>query len=144
MPALHNPLTMEPEEIVAEIDEHRETIDRASRRIYELSRVLRDRMRRADPTLMGIYVTYSNAWTRFAGMIQQGLQRTQIAERVLRMLPEETPRAEQRSERPEEEAHPEATPVDQARPVPDDHPLRDFIELYGEEVARDADGPRRT
>ncbi len=138
MPSNHNPLYMAPEEITAEINGLRDEIDLSSRRIYELSRVLRDRMRRADPTSVGIYVTYANAWTRFAGMVQQGLQRTRVSDRVLRLLPEEqTPRRQDPT--PEPQAQPQA---DQARPVPADDPLRDFIELYGEEVVRDADGQR--
>ena len=41
-----------------------------------------------DPNL-DVYVTYANHWSRFAGMVQQGLQRTRQADRLLRMLRED-------------------------------------------------------
>jgi hypothetical protein len=122
---------MTPEDMVAEITGLRNGIESGARRIYELSRVLHDRMRRADPNQPSrqVYVTYANVWIRFSGMVQQGLQRTRQTDRVLRLLPQE------------EVSSPELTPPEaegQARSVPEPSATEDFISLYGEEYMRDA------
>lgn len=135
-----NPANMVPDEILGEIAQLKVGLDVSTRRIMELSRTLHDRMRRSDPTASdrNVYLTYANAWSRFAGMVQQGLQRTQHADRLLRLLPEreevQTP----------DRGHPEPVNVDQAHTMPVTSPLEDFITLYGEELTRDAsDGQRQ-
>lgn len=101
-----NPQSMANEEIVREInslqDELRskgaeitglmvqlqDEVRTRAIRIQELSKILYQRVRRApidDST--AIYTTYSNVWTRFAGMLGQGLTRASSASRVLRRLP---------------------------------------------------------
>jgi hypothetical protein len=133
-----NPANLQPQEIVSEIADLRDYIDQSTRRIYELSRTLHDRMRRMDPggDSRGIYTTYANSWSRFAGMVQQGLQRTRHADRVLGLLP--------RNEQTEPQTPaPAPVPVNQAQIVPAPSPLEDFISLYGEEMVHDADGQRQ-
>jgi hypothetical protein len=134
MPSSRNPIHLPPDDIVGEIGELRDTIDRSSRRIYELSKVLYDRMRRSPGANREIYITYSNVWIRFAGMVQQGLQRSRQGDRVLRLLPE-TP------ERTPEVKIPEPMP-ERVQNAPAS-PLEDFIELYGEEIVHDAAEPSR-
>lgn len=134
-----NPANMRPEEIAAEIGAHRGSMEVSARRIAELSVALRDRMRRtgSEDEARNIYITCSNVWYRFAGMVNQGLQRTQQADRLLRMLPdeEEFPADTNEPTRP--------TPADQAQIVPTPSPLEDLITVYGEELVSDADGPAR-
>jgi hypothetical protein len=145
------PSSMAPAEIAAEITQLRNNVEGSVARIHELSRILLDRMRRQrmastvpDPNL-DVYVTYANHWSRFAGMVQQGLQRTRQADRLLRMLREDEEQAAERADRPARpepaNSHPQPVP-DQARSMPADSPLRDLIELYGEEIVQDADGQR--
>ena len=146
-----NPLHMNNEEIAGEIQYLRDGIDSSARRILDLSRTLHDRTRRDDRRRIlanerpnertNIYLTYSNLWTRFASMVQQGLQRTRQADRVLRLLPDdatERQAAAQAEPAQPEEAQPEA------QPVPAPSPFEDFISVYGEEMIRDAsaDGQR--
>lgn len=151
-----NPLSMEPDQIVGEITHLRDGIDQSSRRILELSRTLHDRMRREnrarlarsqsvrsgtpesnEATRTGLYLTYANLWTRFASMVQQGLQRSRQADRVIRLLPDEAPVLPTQAEA---EAAPEPAP--EAQTVPTPSPLEDFITLYGEEMMRDASAER--
>jgi hypothetical protein len=141
---------MSVEEIIGEIGQLREGIDISSRRITELSRSLYDRMRRNDRYRVAtngerndatnIYTTYANLWLRFGGIVQQGLQRTRQADRILRLLPEEeTPR------RVAQDANPPPAPMQEAQTVPASSPFEDFITVYGEEMMRDAspaDGQR--
>jgi hypothetical protein len=132
---------MAPEDILAEISMLRDTVNQATRRIHDLSRILHDRMRRVDPDEAdrGVYLTYSNAWARFAGMVQQGLQRTRQADRLLRLLAD-------RDEAPTPDVtYPEPVNLpDRAQSVPQPSALDDLIAVYGEEMTRDAaDGQRQ-
>ena len=140
MPANRNPANMLPEDILQEISALREGIEQGARRILELSKTLHDRMRRTDPSAAdrSVYLTYSNSWSRFAGMVQQGLQRTRQADRLLRLLPER-----EDSQTPDR-AVPEPVRVDEAHSMPVTSPLDDFIKVYGEEYMQDAaDRPRQ-
>jgi hypothetical protein len=121
MPSSRNPIHLPPEDIVVEIGDLRDTIDQASRRIYELSKVLHDRMRRSPGENREVYITYSNIWVRFSGIVQQSLQRSRQGDRVLRLLTE-TP------VRTPEVRIPEPTPQRvQNSPASS---LEDFITLY--------------
>ena len=84
-----NPTQMEVADIVKEVGQLKQAVERDARRIYELSKVLHDRMRRAELTddTRPIYIAFSNTWTRFAGMVTQGLNRTASADRLLKLLP---------------------------------------------------------
>lgn len=137
-----NPMNMAPEDIVQEINSARDTIEGASRRIYELSRTLHARMRRtSSSTDVGVYVTYANVWTRFAGMVQQGLRRTQQADRVLRLLQDEDPSVSPADEAP---APPPPEETDEAHSMPtESSPYEDLIAVYGEELVSDADRQQR-
>jgi hypothetical protein len=136
---------MEPEQIAAEIGQLREGIDHSSRRIYELSRTLYDRVRRrrhasgANAGNNDVYVTYAMAWTRFAGMVQQGLTRTRQSDRLLGMITEETP--PEATPREQAAAHPQPVAV-QAHTMPTEGPEDDFITLDLVESVRDADRQR--
>ena len=83
---------MTPEEIVLEIRGLQQDVQSKSVRIQGLSQALYRRVRKApvdDDT--SVYITYANAWTRFAGMVQQGVTRTTHTARVLKRL---TPKVE--------------------------------------------------
>jgi len=103
---------MSPEEIDLEILGLQGEIQTKGSRIHELAQTLYQRVRRApadDST--AIYITYANAWTRFAGMVSLGAVRTSRVARVLRRLPpkmEHADRPEQarRLVKPQERAAP--------------------------------------
>lgn len=126
-----NPANMSPEEIVRDIQNLRDTIHNASARLLELSRVLYHHARRErnQTSAGGVYLTYANAWTRFAGMVSQGIQRTRSAERVLGLLEDPAP-----------DTRVEQAPAPEARSMPvRSSALEDLIAVYGEEVVGDAD-----
>lgn len=128
---------MSPEEIATEIASHRNQIEASATRMFELAQSLRDRMRRPGTSedSRNVYVTCSNVWMRFSGMVRQGVQRTRQADRLLRMIPEET------YETQPQPATPNAVDT-HAQNVPARSPLEDLITVYGEELVRDADGQR--
>jgi hypothetical protein len=109
----HPPQLMSPDAIIAEIGELRGELDVRLTRIHALAQGLYHQVRRApadDNT--SVYITYANAWMRFAGMVNQGVLRTASASKVLRRL---TPRAEQAVPPVKKEVPPEKvaeTPVD--------------------------------
>ena len=116
---------MTPEEIILEISGLRDEIEAKGVRIYTLAQTLYQRVRRApaDDTT-AIYMTYANAWTRFAGMVSQGAVRTASISRVLRRLP---PKASQ-TEEPEKKvvvvkASEEASPAEALITMYDEEPL---------------------
>ena len=85
-----NPVLMSDTEVIDEIRVMRENIDISARRIHELSKALYHRVRRlpvGDQT--SSLVMYSNVWTRFAGVVEQGLRRSVSMDRVLKKEPEE-------------------------------------------------------
>ena len=85
-----NPTTLSDEEVIDEIRQLREGIDLSARRIHELSKALYHRARRApSDQSSSSYVMYSNVWTRFAGMVEQGLRRSVSMDRLLSRAPEE-------------------------------------------------------
>ena len=131
----HNPMYMTPVEIATEIENHRNQIEASATRMFDLAQTLRERMRRPGTSdeARNVYVTCSNVWMRFAGMVRQGSQRTRQADRLLRMLREEEVEIPDQPSRP--------TPVDtHAQTVPTPSPFEDLITVYGEELVRDADG----
>lgn len=127
-----NPQTMTPQEIVAEIRDIQKGLSRGATRIHELSRALYHRMRRTAPgDDTNVYITYSNAWTRFAGMVSQGLVRTRSAERILGML---------RTEEPPPQTPPPPPPTrERQESSPERSPMEDLIAAYQEETPFDAD-----
>lgn len=126
-----NPQTMTPQEIVAEIRDLQKGLSRGATRIHELSRALYHRMRRTAPgDDTNVYITYSNAWTRFAGMVSQGLARTRSAERVLGML---------RQEEKEPPTPPRQEAEERQESIPERSPMEDLIAAYQEETPFDAD-----
>jgi hypothetical protein len=108
------PTIMTPEEIILEIKSLRDEIEIKSVRIHTLAQTLYQRVRRApaDDTT-AIYMTYANAWTRFAGMVSQGSARTASISKVLRRLP---PKASQ-AEEPKKEVVAKATNAEEASPA---------------------------
>lgn len=85
---LKNPEIMTPEEIVREIESLQEEVSIKGRRAYDLSRSLYRRARK-DTTNdnVTVYVTYANSITRFAGAIEQLVNRTLRSGRILQRIP---------------------------------------------------------
>lgn len=149
MPNRNSP-NMEPQAIIDEINVLRDGIERSARRIHDLSRILHQQMRRSSLRTgaqtqsrdNAVYVTFANVWTRFGGMVLQGLQRTRQADRVLGMLQKE----EEQAERPQEEAQLPQEETQQNQPdVPPPGPgfYDDLITVYGEEIVSDAGRQQR-
>lgn len=119
--------TMTEQDIVQEIRDLRESLDSDAQRLNELAQYLHRmvRRRRADENTSP-YVTYANAWMRFANVVGLGLRRTAVSDRLLAMVkpvalePEAEPETEEKA--PEQVA-------EEPRPVPTDE---DFAALYGE------------
>jgi hypothetical protein len=150
---------MKPDDIVSEIRQQRDAVERGSRRIYELSQVLyaksrRDRSlqertagvtdRERDQALRDThnYIAYSNAWSRFAGMVDQGLKRIvsfdrliartaddkiHESERIAELTRKEQSRMDREARRQSRGVSPWASPT-----------VEDLVSLYGEEVVTDA------
>lgn len=150
MPSSQNPAHMTPEQIVAEINGLREGIQRGATRLQELAQDLYSRSRRTSPNHLvaagqdprSIYITYSNALKRFSGVVLQGLQRTHSAERILGLLPKNGEMPPQEPVPPPRRRGVVTAGSAHSMPV-ETSPLRDFIEIYGEEIVSDADGPQR-
>jgi hypothetical protein len=112
--------------MIAEIREIRERIDQDARRIYELSQALHQRARRNPAgSTTPAFIMYSNAWTRFAGMVAQGMRRTVTAERVIVPAMEEKPEPPVKPKLKEPKGKVYRSPL----PVNDD-----LVELFGEEL----------
>jgi hypothetical protein len=143
-------------EIVTEIRAIHGGITRGTARMGELCKALLERSRRdgrrasADP-VAAMHVVYANAWARVAGLVQQAVRRTEMADRMLdeghRSLAEEKQREEQERRRREateqrraREARQEAmSPSAVTRPSGSEgEPMDDLIELYGKELVDDA------
>ena len=86
--------------------------------------------RQAQQDRISAYTVFANNWTRFAGMISQGLQRSRSTDRILNRLPAST------------QTEPAPAPVLEPSMASTDHgresshgssPLEDLIEQYGEE-----------
>ena len=116
------PMQMTSEEIIAEIGTIYQDLQVKLARVQGLAQGLYHRVRRepADDNT-AVYITYANAWLRFAGMANQGVSRTVLASKVLRRL---TPIVV-------ESATPERKkPV---KPKGGATPIEDLISMYGEE-----------
>ena len=90
-----DPSYMSEGQIMEEIHQLRDNIRQSSMRIFDLSRMLYSRARRrpSDDTTSA-YILAANAWSRFSGMLEQGLRRASSSDRVLRLIPKpvvETP-----------------------------------------------------
>jgi len=114
------PMQMTPEEIIAEIGTIHQDLQVKLARVQGLAQGLYHRARREPPDdNTTVYITYANAWIRFAGMANQGVNRTVLASKVLRRL---TPVTEATPERKK----PANKPKDEAAPI------EDLISMYGE------------
>lgn len=116
---------MTPEEIVAEIGNLRQELDVRLSRIHGLAQGLYHQVRRAsadDNT--AVYITYAHAWMRFAGMANQGVQRTVSASKVLRQLT------------PKDAAVAPAVKGRELRPMvaQDQSPMDSLIEMYRDPI----------
>jgi hypothetical protein len=79
-----NPAVMSFDAIIGEITSLKGSMQRDGRRVYELSRILQDRVRRqGTDDYTARYLTYSNACIRFCGILEQGLQRASSFDRVM-------------------------------------------------------------
>jgi len=133
---------MEPEEIVDEIGEIRASMTQSAQRLYELARGLYVIQRRSSPnTMTASYINYSNSWMRFSGAVTQGLKRTVTADRLLSRekttQDEEKREADRRTARKEERARREQQ-IQAKADARREGVFGDLIELYGEEMVRDA------
>ena len=127
---------MSPEQIVAEISLLRESMTTQAQRINELSRTLYSQKRRtASDGTTAAYIAYTNGWQRFSGALIQGLKRTGGIDRLL-------VRAKQAEvERQEREAAARVAAERKERKAlraSSEAGLGDLIEIYGEEMVRDA------
>lgn len=110
-------------EIVTEIGTLQQELSRRFVRVQVLAQALHHRVRRAPPDdNTSIYITYSNAWMRFAGMANHGVLRTISASKVLRRLAPVQEKA----------AVPEPKPKDVQSPEQESSPVEDLISMYGE------------
>lgn len=151
-----NPQHMTYAEIVSEIRSIHGGITRSTVRMGELCKVLLERARQdgrrasADPEA-AIHVVYANAWARVAGLVQQAVRRTEMADRMLdegkRSAVEEQQREEHERQRREaatqrrireEGREPGASTASTRRSAADAEPMDDLIELYGKELVDDA------
>lgn len=151
-----DPRTMNSPDIIREIKALRETMNLAAQRLVVLSQSLHTHARRNASTdsATTAYLSFAAAWGRFGGAIQQGLRRTQVADRVLDQAlgaqQEEQRAFEAREARRQQQADREAekrrVKPDRPNPIRNANPLRtlegdsleDLMNLYGVEVLRDA------
>lgn len=128
---MKDPKTMEYAEIVGEIQAIRGTLREKGQRIYELSRVLQDRVRKAGADeYTSRYTAFVTANARFVGGLEQGLQRVASFDRIVGTIQKEQDEAEEREEQAKRE---------KARPKKRDYsspasPLADLTELFGQEM----------
>lgn len=148
-----DPRAMTPDEQVEEIESIQQTMHLAAQRIIELSRNLHVGVRRhiaAEHT--PAYITFANAWGRFAGAIQQGIRRSQNVNKIVKRAQQEQrdfelvpppppPRRQQQTQGRNPQA---ATPPQRSQsafvgnPLDSGKSLNDLMELYGQEIVRDA------
>jgi hypothetical protein len=115
---------MTPEEIISEIGTIQDDLQHKIARVHGLAQGLYRSVRKTpadDDT--AIYITYANAWMRFAGMAHQGVSRTASTSKILRRL---APKVE---ESPQKLA--KSTPKKSAI-VPEATPVESLITMYGE------------
>jgi len=134
-----NPTQMAPEEIIREIAEQKKSLEQSARRLSELSRALHDRMRRSpDVEDAAVYVAFSNVWVRFSGMLNQALSRTTSGDRLLKLIPTESERAER--ERDLQRRKDQAQRRQERRESHPRSPIEDLMEMYGAEEVISAGG----
>ncbi len=129
---MRDPQGMTYPEIIGEIQSLRASMRETGQRIYELTRILQDRVRKqgADE-FTARYLAFANANTRFVGGMEQGLQRTASFDRVVGTIQKEQKEAEEREKQEKE------------RPRKRDYkssavPLADLSALFGQEMIDDA------
>lgn len=116
------PTQMTPDEIVAEIGTLHQDLQSKLARVQGLAQGLYHRVRREPPDdNTTVYLTYANAWMRFAGMANQGVTRTVSASKVLRRL---TPVSETTAVAPERKKV-------SSKPKEDTAPIDALISMYG-------------
>jgi hypothetical protein len=119
-----NPAVMTPDEIIQEIGSLERELSVRVTRMHRLAQGLYHQVRRApsdDNT--AVYITYANAWMRFAGIANQGAMRTVLASKVLRKL---TPLKTQEDTK-------KSLPA-KLKPVVPTSPVEDLITLYGKDA----------
>jgi len=90
-----NPSTMTYTEILGEIQSRRASMRAEGKRIFELSRILQDRVRRAGADEFSArYLNYANACIRFVGGVEQAGQRTASFDRTVATIEKEREAAE--------------------------------------------------
>jgi hypothetical protein len=131
---------MTPDEIVLEIKEVRGELEHNIERLFELSRVLYAKARRNNDDTdnrRATMVLYANAWTRFVGVVGQGLRRTSSADRVLKVAQQQEQDRQERERRDKERDDRETQRVlrQATNPIFEPSPgVEDLVALYGPEV----------
>jgi len=128
---MRNPTTpslMEPRAAIDEINAIRDRMEQDARRIYELSRSIHQYARRAPSDVSSAYLMYANTWTRFAGMVDQGLRRTTTPCRVVTSTLEKVAREE------EARSKENKPPIQRQAPRGLLPPNDDMVELFGEDL----------
>ena len=120
-----NPSTMTYPEILDEIQSRRASMRAEGKRIFELSRILQDRVRRAGADKFSArYINYANACIRFVGGVEQAGQRTAACDRTVTTIEKER----------EQEAAEQAQ-LKVAKPQrPTTQGLTDLVTIFGQEM----------
>lgn len=142
------PTQMTDEEIIGEIQAVREAMDRGSRRLLDLCRVLHARASHArvnlDNRMAPSLVAYANAWGRFGGLVGQAVRRTTTVERALEAAKKDTARRVAKAKHDALRLAQDEEDIEKV-PVVEDVALSstqdstdDLMELYGREVVLNA------
>lgn len=129
---MRDPKGMSYPEIIGEIQSLRGAMREKGQRIYELSRILQDRVRKAGADdYTARYLAFIQANTRFVGGLEQGLQRVASVDRLVGTIQKEQNDAEEREKREQEKPRRR----DYSSPT---SPLADLSALFGQEMIDDA------
>lgn len=131
-----NPKGMKKEEVRHEIESLCETMNLAAQRIQELSRFLYEHSRRSGAwdSTTSAYISYSNAWGRFAAAIQQGIRRTSVVTRTLdQVIKNQTLSAPIERKSPEVKKQ-KSQPASVFSGPFEDGAIKDLIDLYSLET----------
>jgi len=143
---MKDPKTMEYPEIIGEIQALRTTLREKGQRIFELTRILHDRVRKqgADD-YTSRYLAFAQANVRFVGGMEQGLQRIASIDRLVGTIQKEQKEAEEQvlREKREKERQVLREKREKERPKKRGYeasasPLADLTELFGQEMIEDA------
>ena len=143
--SIRDPRTMTPDEIVDEIHSLRGTLQLATQRMIDLAQTLSHNIRRQPANEhTSSYINFANAWSRMAGACQQGMRRNETMNRLVKRA-----QMAQRDDYgfPPPPARPQPQPPPSksrqgafqgTNPLDGGQSMNDLLELYGQEIVRDA------